>query len=117
MTFLTPSVGIRAGFDLMPTINAGAWANFAFGSAFVELPQQDATFGIQGFEIGADVSLHYQLKPYKTYIIFGIYGYYEFLQLFVGDGGAGPGVRPYGDLATSNFGIGAAVGVRFDFSI
>ena len=49
------------------------------------------------------------MKPYKTFILFGLFAHYQYLFGFSDTAGAP-------DIATSNIGIGATLGTRFDFS-
>ncbi|PJB39895.1 MAG: hypothetical protein CO108_16145 [Deltaproteobacteria bacterium CG_4_9_14_3_um_filter_63_12] len=115
MSFNCPSFGIKARFNLMPNVEGGAWANYVFGSTWVKpsgSPEID--WANQGFELGAEAVLAYQLKPYKTYILAGAYAYFQYLQLFRDPPPPDPQVT---DMTATNYGVGASLGVRFDFAL
>ncbi len=117
MSFSSPSVGIVARYRLMEAVEAGAWLNYAFGSSKVEFTGGGKTeWDIQGFELGAQIQLAYQMKPYKTFILAGAYGFVQYNTLFI-DRSSSSNPGSYSDMTTYNYGIGATVGVRFDFSI
>ena len=112
ISYNQPSMGIRAMMELMPSIHAGGWANYVFGSTTVDAGQQKTEWDNQGFEIGGDIQLNYQLKPYKTYLLMGAYAYMQYLSMFATRDDLG-----YGDMSGQNIGIGATLGVRMDFKL
>ena len=95
---------------MMKTLAVGIWANYAFGSSSVSEGDITSEFQLQGFEIGIEANYAYQIKPYKTYILIGIFGFYENLNMFPEKDGWN-----YGDVKAENLGLGLNVGVRFDF--
>lgn len=114
MSFSVPSAGLRARFDLMPAVNVGIWANFAFGSAAMDnnqnIPNNDLEWAILGLDAGLEANYNYKLGAYKTYILFGLFAQYQYLQLR-----AETDSTPSG--TTSNIGAGVNLGARFDFGI
>ncbi|MDX9724162.1 MAG: hypothetical protein RBU37_25665 [Myxococcota bacterium] len=117
MSFFVPSVGVTARYELMPMVNVGAWLNYCFGSASVAKGNQEASWAVQGFEGGASLALNYQMKPYKTFVILGLYAYFEYLQLFLDENNLSEKTN-YTDMnAPNNIGIGALLGVRFDLTL
>ncbi len=112
ISYSQPSLGLRAMMELMPSINAGGWANYIFGSTTVDAGTQKTEWDVQGFEIGGDIQLNYQLKPYKTYLLMGAYAYMQYLSQFVARDDLG-----YGDMSGQNIGIGATLGIRMDFAL
>ena len=113
MSFSSPSFGIIARYGLGPNVDAGAWVNYVFGSTTADFSASGTTdneWDVQGFELGGELKLAYQMKPYRTYILAGVFAYGQYLTLFQSAGSGG-------DMSAQNIGGGALLGVRFDFKL